>query len=119
LASDVSGKSGEFRFVFNIKGYRLITRHRTPIVSMGKELREALGSVSKKTVYDKDVPEQVATELWRRFRAVLEILRTAGKLGVVHVQFAPCDAFHPETFDYLEGASPPIASGQADRPPVG
>jgi uncharacterized protein YecE (DUF72 family) len=40
-------------FVFNIKAYRLFTRHQTPIISMGKELREALGPVSKKTLYDK------------------------------------------------------------------
>ena len=89
-------------FVFNIKGYRLFTRHQTPIVSMGKELQEALGPIGKKTVYDKEVPEEVATELWRRFRAVLEVLRAGGKLGAVHMQFAPWVAFHPETFDYLE-----------------
>ena len=89
-------------FVFNIKGYRLFTRHQTPVVSLGKELREALGPTARKTVYDKDVPDEVATELWRRFRAVLEVLRAGGKLGAVHMQFAPWVAFHPETFDYLE-----------------
>src|SRR6476469_5304305 len=67
-------------FVFNIKSYRLFTRHQTPVISLGKELREALGPITKKTVYDKDVPEEVATELWRRFRAVLEVLRAGGKL---------------------------------------
>jgi len=61
-----------------------------------------LGPTSKQTVYDKDVPDEVRQELWRRFRAMLEVLRSANKLGAVHMQFAPWVAFHPETFDYLE-----------------
>ena len=89
-------------FVFNIKTYRLFTRHQTPVVSLGKELGAALGPQAKKTVYDKDVPAEVSLELWRRFRAVLEVLRAAGKLGAVHMQFAPWVALHPETFAYLE-----------------
>jgi uncharacterized protein YecE (DUF72 family) len=89
-------------FVFNIKTYRLFTRHQTPVISMAKELREALGPMQKKNLYDKDLPEDIKLELWRQFRAVLEILRGAGKLGAVHMQFAPWVAFHPETFEYLE-----------------
>jgi len=89
-------------FVFNVKTYRLFTRHQTPVASLGKEFREALGPAAKKNVYEKDVPAEIALELWGRFRQVLEILRAAGKLGAVHMQFAPWVAFHPETFDYLE-----------------
>ena len=89
-------------FVFNIKTYRLFTRHQTPVISVAKELREALGPVEKKNVYDKDLPEDIKLELWRQFRSVLEVLRDAGKLGAVHMQFAPWVAFHPETFEYLE-----------------
>jgi uncharacterized protein YecE (DUF72 family) len=87
-------------FVFNIKAYRLFTRHQTPIASMGREIGQAL-QTTKKTVYEKDVPAEVAMELWRQFRAVLEVLRASGKLGAVHMQFAPWVALHPETFDYL------------------
>ena len=89
-------------FVFNIKTYRLFTRHQTPVVSLGKDLREALGPVDKKNVYEKDMPPEITLELWDRFRSVLEILRAGGRLGAVHMQFAPWVAFHPETFDYLE-----------------
>jgi uncharacterized protein YecE (DUF72 family) len=89
-------------FVFNIKTYRLFTRHQTPVVSLGKELQEALGPVAKRNVYDKDVPAEITLELWRRFRGVLEVLRDGGKLGAVHMQFAPWVAFHPEAFEYLE-----------------
>lgn len=88
-------------FVFNIKTYRLFTRHQTPVISMGREVGKAL-KATKKNVYDKDVPEEITLELWRQFRSVLEVLREGGKLGAVHMQFAPWVAFHPETFAYLE-----------------
>jgi uncharacterized protein YecE (DUF72 family) len=89
-------------FVFNIKAYRLFTRHQTPVASLSKEIRAALGPVTKANVYDEDVPAEIQLELWRQFRAVLEILRAAGKLGAVHFQFAPWVAFHPKSFDYIE-----------------
>ena len=89
-------------FVFNIKAYRLFTLHQTPVVSLPAELRNALGSLSKKNVYNKEVPDEIRRELWASFRRVLEILRGAGKLGAVHMQFAPWVAFHPENFDHIE-----------------
>ena len=89
-------------FVFNIKTYRLFTRHQTPVASLAKAVRTALGPTAKKTVYDTDVPPQIALELWRQFRAVLDVLRAGGRLGAVHMQFAPWVALHPETFAYLE-----------------
>lgn len=89
-------------FVFNIKTYRLFTRHQTPVVSLAKDIRTALGPLKNKNVYDKDVPAEISLELWRQFRAVLEVLRDGGKLGAVHMQFAPWVAFHPESFSYIE-----------------
>jgi uncharacterized protein YecE (DUF72 family) len=89
-------------FVFNIKAYRLFTRHQTPVVSLAKDVRAALGPLGKKTLYDTDVPPEITLELWRQFRAVLEVLRAGGRLGAVHMQFAPWVAFHPDTFAYLE-----------------
>ena len=76
-------------FVFNIKTYRLFTRHQTPVASLAKEIREALGPVSRTNVYDKDVPAEITTELWRRFRAVLDVLRAGGKLGAGGVRAMP------------------------------
>ena len=89
-------------FVFNIKAYRLFTRHQTPIITFPKELRAALGPWDKKNIYDRDVPAEIKLELWRQFRSVLEVLRGGSKLGAVHFQFAPWVAFHPESFDYIE-----------------
>jgi uncharacterized protein YecE (DUF72 family) len=89
-------------FVFNIKAYRLFTRHRTPVATFAKDIQKAMAPVSTANVYDKDLPDEITAELWRQFRAVLEILRAGNKLGAVHMQFAPWVAFHPDTFDYLE-----------------
>ena len=89
-------------FVFNIKAYRLFTRHQTPVASLAKEIRAALGPLPKANVYDEDVPAEIQLDLWRQFRAVLEILRASGKLGAVHFQFAPWVAFHPKSFDHIE-----------------
>src|SRR5438552_15574756 len=89
-------------FVFNIKAYRLFTRHPTPVASLAKDIRAALGPVDKANVYDEDVPAEIQLDLWRQFRAVLEILRASGKLGAVHFQFAPWVAFHPKNFEYME-----------------
>ena len=89
-------------FVFNIKTYRLFTRHQTPVASLPRDVQASLGGVDKKNVYDHEMPAELALELWKQFRAVLEVLRQGGKLGAVHMQFAPWVAFHPETFEYLE-----------------
>lgn len=89
-------------FVFNIKAYRLFTRHQTPIASFAREIRAAIGPAAKANVYEKDVPEEISLALWRDFRAVLEILRGAGKLGAVHFQFPPWVGFHRESFEYIE-----------------
>ena len=46
-------------FVFNIKANRLFTRHQTPVASLAKEIRDALGPVAKKNVYDEDVLAEI------------------------------------------------------------
>jgi len=65
-------------------------------------MRTALGPVAKANIYNEDVPVEIQLDLWRQFRAVLEILRASGKLGAVHFQFAPWVAFHPKNFEYIE-----------------
>src|SRR5438874_4003224 len=53
-------------FVFNIKAYRLFTRHQTPVASLAKDIRAALGPVDKANVYDEDMPAEIQLELWRQ-----------------------------------------------------
>jgi uncharacterized protein YecE (DUF72 family) len=78
-------------FIFDIKTFRLFTMHQTPLVSLPKDIREALpkNSAEKKNIYQKNLPLEVVNELWGRFEKALLPLDSAGKLGVVLFQFPP------------------------------
>ena len=76
-------------FTFNVKAFRLFTGHQTSPTVLHKDLQQALGPAAPKLLYYKDMPVELRDELWRRFIEALEPLRTAGKLGAVHFQFAP------------------------------
>ncbi len=75
-------------FVFNVKAWRLFTGHQTLPATLPRDLQSALGEVGRHIHYEQ-VPGELRDELWRRFRAALEPLRAAGKLGAVHFQLAP------------------------------
>ncbi len=89
-------------FTFNIKAFRLFTGHQTSPLALPKDIAEALGPVGKKHVYYRDVPAEILNEMWRRYRAAIEPLRHARKLGAVHFQFAPWVAYHPKSFAHIE-----------------
>jgi uncharacterized protein YecE (DUF72 family) len=76
-------------FVFNIKAYALLTNHPTKTESLYKEVREALPKAvtDKRNVYLEHLPEELADEVWERFRQALMPLHSAGKLGAVLFQF--------------------------------
>ena len=76
-------------FTFNIKAFRLFTGHQTSPLVLQKDLQQALGPNPPKVLYYKDTPAEIRDELWRRFILALEPLKAAGKLGLVHFQFAP------------------------------
>ena len=73
-------------FTFNVKAFRLFTGHPTPVAVLPRDLRPDTRAV---TVRRRDLPEETYDELWARFRAALEPLADAGKLGVVLLQFPP------------------------------
>ena len=76
-------------FTFNIKAFRLLTQHPTPVKALPTDLREAAAKTGKERVYLKDVDQEVADAAWERFLAALEPLRQGGKLGVTLLQFPP------------------------------
>lgn len=78
-------------FVMNIKAFRLMTGHATTQNVLPSDLVAKLPAVvaGKRTLYPKDVPRELLDELFRRFKNAIEPLRAAGKLGLVHFQFAP------------------------------
>ncbi|MFQ5880186.1 MAG: DUF72 domain-containing protein [Dehalococcoidia bacterium] len=78
-------------FVFDVKAFRLFTRHQTPMDALPADIRQALPPQpgQKKNVYYQEVPAELRDELWRRFQEALLPLATTGKLGVVLFQFPP------------------------------
>jgi len=75
-------------FVFDVKAFRLFTGHQTQPNVLHKDIQQALGTTGK-TLYYRSMPPEIRAELWRRFIDALAPLRDAGKLGMVHFQFAP------------------------------
>jgi uncharacterized protein YecE (DUF72 family) len=76
-------------FVFNVKAFRIFTGHQTSPIVLHKDLQQALGPSAPKVLYYKDTPAEIRDELWKRFIEALAPLKSAGKLGMVHFQFAP------------------------------
>ncbi|WP_326556411.1 DUF72 domain-containing protein [Micromonospora sp. NBC_01796] len=74
-------------FRFNVKAFSLFTGHPTAISALPRDLRPT-GDPNGR-VRRRDLPEPTYEELWERFRAVLEPIAAAGKLGVVLLQFPP------------------------------
>ena len=91
------------RFTFDIKAFRLFTQHPTPPAALPKDIRESLpaGVREKANIYSRDMPAELASELWSRFERALLPLDNAGKLGVVLFQFPPW--FYPgeQQLDYI------------------
>lgn len=73
-------------FTFDVKAFSLFTGHPTPVSALPRELRPSGGPVR---VRRRDLPPETYDELWARFRAALDPLATAGRLGVVLLQFPP------------------------------
>ena len=74
-------------FVFDVKAFRLFTGHQTHTKVLPADLRRALGE--DRTIYWRGTPAVLRDELWRRFVEALAPLGAAGRLGLVHFQFAP------------------------------
>ena len=88
-------------FVFDIKAFRLLTTHQTQPKVLPKHIRESL-PVSKKTVYYKDLPNELTDAVWSEFRAVLRPLKDAGKLGLVLFQFPPWFLPNKESLAHID-----------------
>ncbi len=91
------------KFIFDIKAFRLFTRHPAPLAALPVDIRAALPlAIRERTsVYQRDMPAELVSELWSRFESTLLSLDSAGKLGVVLFQFPPW--FYPgqEQRDYI------------------
>ncbi len=90
------------KFVFDVKAFRALTTHQTQPKAFPKYIAESLPNKAKKTVYYKDLPNELRDALWSEFRNALGPLQQAGKLGVVLFQFPPWFTPSPENRAHLE-----------------
>lgn len=78
-------------FVFDVKSFRLLTQHPTPLVALPPDVRDSLPEEVKerKNVYHRDLSREMLEEVWRRFESALLPLQEANKLGLIMLQFPP------------------------------
>ena len=99
-------------FTFNVKAFSLFTQHPTAVRALPKDLREAVGKLGKERIYLKDVDKTVADQAWQRFRAALEPLREAGKLGGILLQFPPWFPISRASKAYIVSCAERVAPGR-------
>ena len=78
-------------FVFNVKAHALMTGHATEIARLPQPIRDEIpaSAATGSRVYAKNLPVELRDEVWRLFRAAMEPLHGAKKLGAILLQFAP------------------------------
>jgi uncharacterized protein YecE (DUF72 family) len=89
-------------FVFDVKAFRALTTHQTQPRVLPRYIAESLPERAKKTVYYKDLPNELRDALWSEFKNALVPLKQAGKLGVILFQFPPWFTPSPGNRAHLE-----------------
>jgi uncharacterized protein YecE (DUF72 family) len=91
-------------FVFGIKAYAAITQHPSAPKRLDTDIRAKMPQAlrDQPRLYAHDLPAPILTAIWDRFRAALEPLRSAGKLGYVLFQMPPWFRPTAEGYAYLE-----------------
>jgi uncharacterized protein YecE (DUF72 family) len=90
-------------FVMHVKAFGMMTRHPVKADVLPPELRDA-AQVDERGRIDRP-PRELRSEVFARFHAALEPLRSAGKLGGILLQFPSYIVCKPLSFDYLEWAT--------------
>lgn len=88
-------------FLIHVKAYSAFTGHGLDAKALPADLRP-LVPAGRPRVAQRDVPAELVEEAWRRFRAAIEPLRDAGKLGYVHFGLPPWIRATPRSLAYLE-----------------
>jgi uncharacterized protein YecE (DUF72 family) len=89
-------------FVMHVKAFGLMTRHPVKIEAVPEDLRADM-PVDERGRVDRPSRE-LRGEVFARFLAALEPLRTAGKLGGILMQMAPYVVPKDASYDYLAWA---------------
>src|SRR5438445_8645338 len=90
-------------FTFDVKSFSLFTNHPTKPMSLPPDIREQLPlNLRDKNIYLEQMPDELLDATWERFRAAVEPLRGAGKLGAVFFQFPPWFLPSSRSLAYIE-----------------
>ncbi len=98
------------RFVFHVKAFGLMTRHRVLVEQLPPDLRAA-AVIDHRGAVDSGSSE-LREAVFSRFHNALEPLRHAGKLGGVLIQLSPSVHRSSEAFEYLEWAQERLAGDE-------
>jgi uncharacterized protein YecE (DUF72 family) len=90
-------------FVMHVKAFGMMTRHPVKVDALPPGLRDA-APVDERGRVDRP-PRELRAEVFARFHAALEPLRSAGKLGGILLQFPSYVVCKPLSFEYLEWAA--------------
>jgi uncharacterized protein YecE (DUF72 family) len=97
-------------FVMHVKAFGVMTRHPVKVEQLPPDLRDAAPKDDRGRV-DRP-PREFRAEVFRRFRAALEPLRAAGKLGGLLFQFPPYVVPKEASYDYLAWAREQVEDDQ-------
>jgi uncharacterized protein YecE (DUF72 family) len=89
-------------FVMHVKAFGLMTRHPVKLEVLPEDLRDEI-PVDERGRVDRP-PRELRGEVFRRFQAALEPLRSTGKLGGILFQLPQYIVFKDSSFEYLEWA---------------
>ena len=98
-------------FVMHVKAFAMMTRHPVRLEQLPPDLREQAATDERGRV--ERPPRDLRAEVFARFHAALEPLRTAGKLGGILLQFPPYVVPKPVSLDYLEWAQEQLGGDDA------
>jgi len=90
-------------FVFNVKAFGLLTQHPVERAAVPPDLTEEIAPDhrEKKRIYLEHLSADGRAEVWRRFLAALEPLRTADRLGCLLFQFPQWMPGGPRNREYI------------------
>ena len=94
-------------FVMHVKAFGVMTRHPVKLEQLPPELRGEVATDERGRV--ERPPREFRAEIFRRFRELLEPLRSAGKLGGILFQFPSYVVYKPASLEYLEWSRDQLA----------
>lgn len=83
--------------------HRVFAGRRAPEQALPKGIAAAFKShfAFKKSIYCKDLPDEIRDDLWSRFERGTRPLQDAGKLTTVHCQFPPWVTHGNRTYAHM------------------